>query len=595
MAADAATEHALFLPGALAGSERGDFLAELLAKDNGFTRLYLGSEFCEHARPERDALDAILRDCERSNRAFSLVTPICTPLGIGPWASIIDTLPPGSEVVVNDLGLLPSVRDAACVPVHGRALNRVSRDPRVYLGMLSAELQRHFQSSIIHSETYQAWMRREGFARVELDHVPQGYRPLPKGCLPGSHYLPFSFVSAMRVCQGEVATCCPGTPCPTIQTRVIESPLLLMGTASYAPGRLPSSLGPLGFNRLVHQIPPGALEERRGPAAPIPWDAVYTERAAAARGEAFTDGFEDGLVRALPDTLGSILEIGCGFGEHLALAQGAGRQLVGIDLSEDAVQTASQRVPDASLRSGDFLDLDLDTRFDAILDLGCLHAVPPRRRDAYLAKVKAQLAPDGLYVLSAFERDPRLLAREPVYYVAGRVPEWGFRLDELQEALAPELELVWSAKNTTGNETPPRLVCVFSQAGASQALEPVFQGKLDGLVEACHEPPAAPAPSPEEATPEPPEHPWTAMVSGPLEALGITVERIEDLSDSGTFLRLATPKASFRVELRPAPSGQRYYKRLGTWEASYGKGLPKDLDLDVLFSALVEALPPEQN
>ncbi|WP_209019657.1 class I SAM-dependent methyltransferase [Halorussus marinus] len=85
---------------------------------------------------------------------------------------------------------------------------------------------------------------------------------------------------------------------------------------------------------------------------------------------------------------GRILDAGCGAGTHACYLAARGRSVVGVDVSERAVErarpTARKRDLDATFRVGDALDLDPDLGpFDAAFDCGLFHALDPVQRDAY--------------------------------------------------------------------------------------------------------------------------------------------------------------------------------------------------------------------
>lgn len=75
---------------------------------------------------------------------------------------------------------------------------------------------------------------------------------------------------------------------------------------------------------------------------------------------------------------GSLLDAGCGTGEHTILAARAGARALGVDVSPRAVEAArrkaAERGIEASFQVLDALQLEqLGERFDTILDSGLFH------------------------------------------------------------------------------------------------------------------------------------------------------------------------------------------------------------------------------
>jgi len=107
---------------------------------------------------------------------------------------------------------------------------------------------------------------------------------------------------------------------------------------------------------------------------------------------------------------GSVLDIGCGAGSNLLYLAQHGLEVHGIDLSPGAVAAARDRAARAGVpvdvREGDALDIDFpDESLDALVDNGCFHTLPLRRRHRYTAEVHRVLRPGGRFVLSWVARE----------------------------------------------------------------------------------------------------------------------------------------------------------------------------------------------
>lgn len=99
---------------------------------------------------------------------------------------------------------------------------------------------------------------------------------------------------------------------------------------------------------------------------------------------------------------GRILDLGCGAGTEVGFLAGLGATAVGVDLSFEALRIATREQ-----RSGRFARADVQRlpfasgSFDAALDRGCLHYLPPDARARYAAEVARVLRPGGRFLLRA--------------------------------------------------------------------------------------------------------------------------------------------------------------------------------------------------
>lgn len=110
--------------------------------------------------------------------------------------------------------------------------------------------------------------------------------------------------------------------------------------------------------------------------------------------------------------VGSVLDAGCGTGEHAAYLAGRGHAVVGVDVAGAAIARAraklAERGLDAELIVHDALDLaSLQRTFDTALDVGLFHTLQPVDRARYAASLRAALRPGGrAFLLCWSERNP---------------------------------------------------------------------------------------------------------------------------------------------------------------------------------------------
>lgn len=116
----------------------------------------------------------------------------------------------------------------------------------------------------------------------------------------------------------------------------------------------------------------------------------------------------EGMVRRIPHspTETEILDLGCGDGTVGIFLAGLGYRYLGIDISEAAIERASQRSAeagaDAGFRVANVLDTDTlpADGFDIILDFYCFHMlVVDAHRKNYLRNVRRAMRDGGYFIL----------------------------------------------------------------------------------------------------------------------------------------------------------------------------------------------------
>lgn len=146
----------------------------------------------------------------------------------------------------------------------------------------------------------------------------------------------------------------------------------------------------------------------------------------------------------------SVLDVGCGAGSNVLYLAREGYDSHGIDLSPGAVRSAIARARDEGLAVdvavGDALDLRFpEGRFEGVIDNGCFHTLPIRRRKEYARQIARVLRPGGAFVLS-------WVARE---HTAARGPPHRPSLEEVARALEPGFLFVRSGFHPAGEDGGP--------------------------------------------------------------------------------------------------------------------------------------------
>lgn len=113
----------------------------------------------------------------------------------------------------------------------------------------------------------------------------------------------------------------------------------------------------------------------------------------------------DLLVKALDERRqpGRALDIGCGAGNYSLYMAQRDYAVTAIDFMPQAVAMVKQRAAEAGLaiqaEQADIKTWSAAEPFDVILDVGCLHSLAPRDRQAYVMQINKLLAPGGDFIL----------------------------------------------------------------------------------------------------------------------------------------------------------------------------------------------------
>jgi SAM-dependent methyltransferase len=126
---------------------------------------------------------------------------------------------------------------------------------------------------------------------------------------------------------------------------------------------------------------------------------------------------------------GSVLDVGCGTGEHVLYLASRGHDAWGVDLAPLAIDIARRKSAERNIQAtfivADVFDLGtLGRTFDTVVDSGLLHIFSPEQRPGFVASLAEVLESGGTYfVLGYSDDDP------------GPGPH-GFSPDDLQATFA---------------------------------------------------------------------------------------------------------------------------------------------------------------
>jgi len=137
-----------------------------------------------------------------------------------------------------------------------------------------------------------------------------------------------------------------------------------------------------------------------------------------------------------------VLELGCGAGRNAIYLAKKGCSVVGVDLSENALEWAKKRISEedvnVELVCANIFDLDFQQEsFDFIYDSGCFHHIAPHRRVSYIEIINRLLKQDGYFALCSFEENGTYggsaLTDEEVYLKRSLEGGLGYTKSKLQE------------------------------------------------------------------------------------------------------------------------------------------------------------------
>src|SRR6266702_1263612 len=112
-------------------------------------------------------------------------------------------------------------------------------------------------------------------------------------------------------------------------------------------------------------------------------------------------------------TPGKALDLGCGTGTNAIYMTQHGWDVTGIDFVPRAIEAAQAKAqaakvsPRLMVRAATKLDqLNVGEGYSLLFDLGCFHAIPQDRRDAYVAGATRAATPGADFLLWGFYRKP---------------------------------------------------------------------------------------------------------------------------------------------------------------------------------------------
>lgn len=117
-----------------------------------------------------------------------------------------------------------------------------------------------------------------------------------------------------------------------------------------------------------------------------------------------------------------VLDLGCGSGETLKLAEFRGAEVAGLDVAADLLDIARERLPEADLRHGGMEHLPFaDDSFEAVVFVNSLMFCD--RPDRALREARRVLVPNGRLAVAVWAEPDRCAFRHPLQALASVLPE----------------------------------------------------------------------------------------------------------------------------------------------------------------------------
>jgi SAM-dependent methyltransferase len=173
------------------------------------------------------------------------------------------------------------------------------------------------------------------------------------------------------------------------------------------------------------------------------------------------------FVEVANQVTGSILDVGCGTGEHALFFARRGHKVLGIDYLEEPIKRAKEKADDRGLPVG-FLVMDalvlleLPEMFDTAIDSGLFHVFSNEDRRRYVEGLARVLKPGGRLFLLCFSdkepgtHGPRRISKKELR----RAFADGWEIESIQAA---SFEVVPNLKDISFSEGGPKAWFVMAR------------------------------------------------------------------------------------------------------------------------------------
>lgn len=170
------------------------------------TRVYIGNDYCPHLCPDEEMLTALLAEAQEAELDVTIVLPSLTEAQLEPVKRLLDSLNEWClsarktvEVTVNDwsLFILLEPYRQTIIPVLGKLLNKIKKDPRTPLMFGYERHKDKLQENNVNAPHYLTFLNRWGVNRFEFEAHGTGNR-IPEGA--HSLHFPYYQINTSAFC-----------------------------------------------------------------------------------------------------------------------------------------------------------------------------------------------------------------------------------------------------------------------------------------------------------------------------------------------------------------------------------------------------------
>lgn len=159
----------------------------------------------------------------------------------------------------------------------------------------------------------------------------------------------------------------------------------------------------------------------------------------------------------------NILDLGCGTGKNSKYLSEKGFNVVGIDFSDAALRLATKLGVKSPLIVADAAYLPFKEKvFDLVLDMGCLHSIPPSIRERVKNEILRVLEHQGTYFLRTWSSKARLIDHtqigKPMWYIHRKIPIWAFDLSLIDDMFLKDFKIEYMTEELDEDNYGPFLL-----------------------------------------------------------------------------------------------------------------------------------------
>ena len=233
-------------------------ISELKKIPKNYNRIYFGKELCADHFPSINTIKEILEFSNLHNMKFSLLTPIIHEHNIEKIKKILSWIKKIAdiEIIINDYGIINSIKKSKATLSYGRLLNKFKKDPRI-ISLNISESQK-INDMYFDDEGILDFFNENRISRIELDNLIEGINFTIPNKIKASLYVPYVHISAQK-CIWKINNSC-NEQCKNTKIqkfKQFKTPIYYTGKAQFIKNnKIPKYLLEKGIDRIVHMLNP---------------------------------------------------------------------------------------------------------------------------------------------------------------------------------------------------------------------------------------------------------------------------------------------------------------------------------------------------